>query len=58
MKVKILCFCYSDSSGYKNVRVYLEKDFDQAEKDLTLMNEHASDCKKWKLDEIEVFGVK
>ena len=57
MKAKVLFGQYDDNSGTMIVRVYLEKDFEQAKRDLQLLQEHASDCKIWALKEVEVFGV-
>lgn len=54
--VKVLYYKYSDGSGAKVVRVYLEKDFAQAEKDLALMKTEASDYKDWYLADVELFG--
>ena len=53
-KSKVLYYKYDDKSNSKPVRVYLENDFEQAESDLGLMKEHASDCKEWFLEEVEV----
>ena len=57
MKTKVLFCYYSDGSGYQIVRVYLEKDFGQAIKDYEMMCEFASDCRTWKLEDVDVFGV-
>ncbi len=57
MKAKVLLFNYDDKSGFEVVRVYLEKDFEQAQKDLDLMSGHASDCKVWSLQDVEVFNT-
>lgn len=54
--VKVLWCWYSDKSGYDIVRVYLEKDFVQAESDLKIMKEFASDSRKWELKDVELFG--
>ena len=55
MKAKILIFYYPGESGFKIARSYLEKDFDEAQKDFEMMQEYASDSKTWKLVETEVF---
>ena len=57
MKAKILFCYYSDGSGYQVVRVYMEKDFEQAAKDYEMMCEFASDCRTWKLEDVDVFGA-
>lgn len=52
-KAKVLHWMYDDKSNYGIVRIYLEKDFAQAESDFEIMKEHASDSKNWFLtDEI------
>jgi hypothetical protein len=56
MKAKVLHCCYGDRSGYEIVRVYFEKDLEQATKDYKMMCEFASDCRTWKLEDVEVFG--
>jgi hypothetical protein len=56
MKAKILYCYYTGESGGKLVRCYLEKDYGQAKKDHELMVEFASDCRTWKLEEVEIFG--
>jgi hypothetical protein len=53
---KVLYYKYSDGSGAKVVRAYLEKDFVQADKDLGLLIQEASDCKNWYLIDVELFG--
>jgi hypothetical protein len=55
MKAKALVSAYSDGSGFKVVRIYLEQDFDNAESDLELLQEHGSDSKNWSLEEVNVF---
>jgi hypothetical protein len=57
MKAKVLVSAYSDGSGFKVVRIYLEQDFDNAESDLELLQEHGSDSKNWSLEEVEVYGT-
>jgi hypothetical protein len=57
MKAKALVSAYSDGSGFKVVRIYLEQDFDNAESDLELLQEHGSDSKNWSLEEVEVYGT-
>lgn len=56
MKAKVLNYTYSDKSGFKVVRIYLEPDFEQAVRDVDLLTEEAADCKDWFLDDVEVFG--
>jgi len=53
MKVKVLSFRYDDGSGYKIVRVYAETHFEQAEKDLEMLQYYASDSGDWRLDEVD-----
>lgn len=57
MKAKVLFCYYSDRSACQVVRVYLEKDFEQAIKDYEMMCEFASDCRTWKLEDVDVFGA-
>jgi hypothetical protein len=57
MKAKVLHYSYSDGSGEKPVRVYLESEYEKAESDLLLMNEFSSDCKDWELTEVELIGT-
>jgi hypothetical protein len=57
MKAKALVSAYSDGSGFKVVRIYLEQDFDKAESDLELLQEYGSDSKNWSLEEVEVYGT-
>lgn len=57
MKAKVLSYYYSDGSGHKAIRAYLEKDFIQAEKDFLMMSEFASDSRNWKLEDVDLFGV-
>jgi hypothetical protein len=56
MKAKALVSAYSDGSGFKVVRIYLEQDFDNAESDLELLKEHGSDSKNWSLEDVNVFN--
>ena len=55
MDAQVLIGYYPNESGFKIARVYLEKDFEKAEKDFEMMQEYASDSKTWKLVETEVF---
>lgn len=57
MKAKVLISSYPQESGYKTHRVYLEKDYEQAEKDLSLIVDADQCGKDWKLSECELFGV-
>ena len=50
-KVKVLSYVYDDGTGYKAVRVYPERYFEQAQKDYEMMLEYASDCRKWSLSD-------
>ena len=56
MKSKILLGKYYDSSGMKIARVYLEEDYEQAEKDLAMLKEHGNTDVEWKLIETEVYN--
>jgi hypothetical protein len=55
MKVKVLVSYYPLESGFTLVRTYLEKDFEQADKDYKMMCEYASDSRSWKLEDVELF---
>jgi hypothetical protein len=55
MKAKALVSAYSDGSGFKVARIYLEQDFDNAESDLELLKEHGSDSKNWSLEDVNIF---
>lgn len=57
-KAKVLRFFYTDGSGHKVVRIYLEHDCIQAQKDLNLLHDHASDAKTWVLDDVEIYNTK
>lgn len=54
MKSKVLSCSYDDGSNYQVVRVYLEKDFVEAIKDYEMMCQYASDCRKWRLEDVDV----
>lgn len=54
MKAKVLISYYSDGSCHDAHRVYLEKDYEQAEKDLALVI--IDGCKNWELSECELFN--
>ena len=56
--MKVLYFKYDDNSGFKVVRVYHKEDYEQAEKDLEVLQKYASDCKIWYLEEVEEFNKK
>lgn len=58
MKNKVLTFKYDDNSASQVVRIYTTEYFEQAGRDLSLLQEHASDCKKWELHEVEVYSPK
>ncbi len=55
MKVLLLWFKYLDGSNCGVVRVYSYTQKAQAELDLDMMKQHASDCKTWMLTEIEFY---
>jgi len=56
MKAKVLIGNYPQESGYSVTRVYLEKDFAQAELDLKMISEIDSLGKDWRLENTELFG--
>jgi len=56
MKAKVLISYYSQESGHQTHRVYLEKDYPQAEKDLKLISDADQLGKNWELSECELFG--
>lgn len=51
----VLYYKYSDNSGTGIVRVYLDGDKEQAEKDWEMFDTHASSDKSWHLHGIELF---
>lgn len=53
-KAKVLIAEQFDKSGFKILRVYLELDFDQAKKDMQLLQD-ASDDKNIKLIDVELY---
>lgn len=57
MKAKILFYKYSDGSGMNPVKIYMKSDSDQANEDLEMMQEYASDCRNWELKEIPIHGI-
>lgn len=54
--MKVLYYKYIDSSGFHLVRGYLPEDYEQAEKDLRLLQQFASSDKEWELIEIELYN--
>ena len=56
MKAKVLISYYSDGSGHSVHRIYFEKDYAQADKDLALVS--IDECQKWELSECELFNDK
>ena len=56
MKAILLAWRHHDSSGWGVERVYLEKDFEQAEKDLSMLENHSD--KKWSLIDVDFYGLK
>lgn len=57
MKAKVLIKYYPGESGHKALRVYLEPAFDQAEKDLELIQQ-AGALDTFHIQECEVFDYK
>lgn len=57
-KSKVLVSYYRGEGGHKTHRVYLEKDFEQAEKDLNLILEADSLGKEWELQDSELYNCK
>ena len=43
MKVKVLISQYTDKSGFDVLKVYLEKDFEQIDKDIDMLLLHSED---------------
>ena len=54
MKAKILTYTYCDSSGFGVEKVYMEVDFEQAERDLALLEKY-SDMRTFQLIDSEVY---
>lgn len=55
MIAKVLVSYYRQESGHTVHRIYLEPDFDQAEKDLRLLKNEASSIKEWELEDAEIY---
>lgn len=55
MKAKVLISFYKGEGGHKAHRVYLEPDFEQAQKDLDMIQDADSLGKDWELQECEVY---
>lgn len=56
--MKVLYYNYDDGSGFGVVRVYTKTDYQQADKDLELLQTYGSDSKSWYLVEVELFNRK
>jgi DNA-directed RNA polymerase alpha subunit len=54
MKAKVLFFQYSDGTGSGVERIYFDANFEQAEKDLKLLQSHSD--KKWLLVDTDIYG--
>ena len=54
--MKILYYKYFDNSATHFVRVYNKYYFEQAEKDLAMLQQHASSDKTWHLEDIEAYS--
>jgi hypothetical protein len=54
-KAKVLVYRYDDCSETGIARTYYGESFELAESDLKMMQQHASDCKTWSLQETEIF---
>lgn len=55
MIAKVLLYKYTGESGNYPARVYLEKDFEQAELDLIMMKDLASSDRDWHLRDVELY---
>ncbi len=49
MEAKVLVSYYTCDNGFEVHRIYLEPDFEQAEKDLDLLVNDSGTSKNWKL---------
>jgi hypothetical protein len=58
MKAKLLISFYRSEGGHKVHRVYLEPHFEQAQKDLDMIQDADSLGKDWELQECEVYNWK
>ena len=56
MKAKVLTYQHDNGSGYGTIRVYLENDFEQAEKDLDLLIEFGDNSKTFLLIPTEIYN--
>jgi len=56
MKAKLLISYYTFESSHKVHRVYLEPHFEQAQKDLTMIQDADSLGKNWELQECEIYN--
>ena len=54
--MKVLYYKYFDNSAFHPVRGYLPEDYEQAEKDLQLLQQFASSDREWELIEIELYN--
>lgn len=54
-KAKVLISFYGQESGFTTHRIYFEQDFDQAQKDLDLVNENGLG-KTWDLRDCEIYN--
>ena len=54
MKAKALHWTHHDYSGSGVERIYLEKDFEQAEKDISMLKDHSD--KVWILLDVDVYN--
>ncbi len=54
MKAKVLFWKYNDQAGSGIERIYMPENFEQAEKDLILLQDHSA--KIWGLADTEIYG--
>ncbi|WRQ33509.1 hypothetical protein U5907_02410 [Bacteroidales bacterium MB20-C3-3] len=57
MNAKVLITDYRDGRKPMPIRVYMEKDFSQAERDLQLMKTFGDESRNWFLEDAEVYGT-
>lgn len=57
MNAKVLITDYRDGGKPMLIRVYMEKDFSQAERDLQLMKTFGDESRNWFLEDAEVYGT-
>jgi len=55
MKAKILLFTYDDKSATKLIRAFGDQHYEQAENDLSMLQEFGSSDKNYRLEEVEIY---